>query len=181
MGLLTSIVIYCNNNSWALHEYKGRELQELVTISCMVRGEHNKHPGNTTELSGIAAEAAELSGWMDGACCFPYCSLFVLSYSGLSLLSLQSLRRLGTETVGGFCGCTFLFRTRSTHAFLLRTKYWGFFCLLWFFPIWDSVYSLTARGPSTKFLTPWKDSLLEQLLYLYPRIGLVSSTESTSE
>ena len=56
MGLPTSIVINCNDNSWDLHEYKGRELQELVTMSCEIRGENNKHPGNTTEFSGLAAE-----------------------------------------------------------------------------------------------------------------------------
>ena len=60
MGLLTSIVIYYYDNSWDLHEYKGRELQELVTMSYEIRGEYNKHPGNTTEFSGVAAEAAEL-------------------------------------------------------------------------------------------------------------------------
>ena len=56
MGLPTSIVIYCYDFSWNLHEYKGRELQELVTMSCEIRGENNKHPGNTTEFSGLAAE-----------------------------------------------------------------------------------------------------------------------------
>ena len=134
------------------------------------------------EFSGVAAEAAELSGWMDGACYFCNCSSFVLSYSGLGLLSLQSLWGPSTETVGGFCGCgTFLFRTQSTHSSLLRTKYWWFFCFLWSFQIQDSVYSLTARGPSTKFLTLLKDFLLKQLLYLYPRTALVDTTESTSE
>ena len=60
MGLPTSIVIYCYAISWNLHEYKGRELQEFVTMSCEIRGEYNKHPGNTTEFSGVAAVAAEL-------------------------------------------------------------------------------------------------------------------------
>ena len=90
MGLPTSIVIYCNDNSCHLHEYKGRGLQELVTMSCKIRGEYNKHPGNDNEFSGVAAEAAEL--------CVLVASLTVPV-------------------------CTFLFRTRSTHTSLLRTKY----------------------------------------------------------
>ena len=151
--------------------------QYLVTI----RSECNRHPRNTTGFSGVAAEAVELSGWTDGDCCFFYSSLFVLSYSGLGQLSLKSLRGPSTETVGDFCGCTFLFRTQSTHASLLRTKYWGFSWLLQYFLIQDSVYSLTVWGPSTKFITPWRDSFLNQLLYLCPRIALVYTTDSTPE
>ena len=51
--------------------------------------------------------------------------------------------------------------------------YSHFFSLLRYFLIQDSVYSLFSQGPSTKFLTPWKDSFLEQLLYLLPRIALM--------
>ena len=76
---------------------------------------------------------------------------FVLTYSGLGLLS-------------------------ST---VLRTKYWNFFFLLWYFPILDSVYSL--RGPSTKFLTPWEDAFLEQLLHLLPGVACIHLTEGTRE
>ena len=70
--------------------------QYLVTV----RSEYNRHPGNTTGFSWVAAEAFELSRWTDGDCCFFYISLFVLSYSGLGLLSLQSLRGQSIETVG---------------------------------------------------------------------------------
>ena len=35
-------------------------LQELVIKSGEIRVEYNKHPGNTTEFSRVAAEAAEL-------------------------------------------------------------------------------------------------------------------------
>ena len=33
---------------------------------------------------------------------------------------------------------------------LLSTKYWKLFFLHWYFPIWELVYSLSIRGPSTK-------------------------------
>ena len=84
------MLFYYYDFSRSLHEYKGRELQELVQMSGGIRGEYNRHPGNTTENSGVAAEAAELKGgWV--ALVASLQLLFVLSYSGLSLLSLQSL------------------------------------------------------------------------------------------
>ena len=97
----------------------------------------------------------------------------MLSYSGLGLLSFHSLWGPSTETVVGFKCCTFLFRTRSTLPSSLRTKYWRFFYLGWYFPIRDSVYSLSIRGPSAKFLTPWKDTVLDQLPYLLPGVVCV--------
>ena len=64
--------------------------------------------------------------------------------------------------------CTFLFRIRS-----LRTKYWSSFFLCRYFPIRDSVCSLSFSGPSTKFLTPWEDTVLDKLPYLPPSVVCV--------
>ena len=86
--------------------------QFLVTT----RDEYNRHPGNTNEFSGAAAEAAELSGWMGGASCFSCCSLFVLSYSGLGLLTLLFWGP-STEDSSVCCG-TFRFGTQSTLSLL---------------------------------------------------------------
>ena len=70
-----------------------------------------------------------------------------------------------------------MFRTWSTLPSSLRTKYWRFFFLCWYFPIRDLVYSLSVQGPSTKFLTPWKDTVLDQLPYLLPNVVCVYLTK----
>ena len=97
----------------------------------------------------------------------------VLSYSGLGLLPLYSLWGPSTETVIRFWVCTFLFRTWSMLPSSLGTKYWSFFFLGWYFPIWDLVCSHSVRGPSTKFLTLWEDTVLDKLSYLLPSIACV--------
>ena len=74
------------------------------------------------------------------------------SYSGLGLLTSYEDQAL--KLLWGLKCCTFLFRTRSTLPSSLRTKYWRLFFLHWYFPIRDSVYSLSIRGPSTKSPTP---------------------------
>ena len=117
--------------------------------------------------------------WEERGCCWncwacPVSVVCVLSYSGLGL---DSLWGPSTDTVVEFRVCTFLFRTRSMLPSSLRTKYWRFFFLCRYFPIRDSVYSHSVRGPSTKFLTPWEDTTLDELLYLPPSIARVHLTE----
>ena len=118
--------------------------------------------------AGLLLKLLSLSSFL-GVC--------VLSYSGLGLLSLYSLWGPSTETVVGFWVCTFLFRTRSTLPSSLRTKYWSFFFLGRYFPIQDSVCSHSVRGPSTKFLTLWKDGVLDKLPYLLPSVACVHLTK----
>ena len=120
--------------------------------------------------------------WEERGCCWncwacPVSLVCVLSYSGLALLSLHSLWGPSTETVVGFRVCTFLFRTRSTLPSSLRTTYWSFFFLDRYFPIRDSVYSLSVRGPSTKFLAPWEDTILDKLPYLLSSVACVYLTK----
>ena len=94
-----------------------------------------------------------------------------------STLSLHSLWGPSTETGVWFRVCTFLFRTQSTLPSSLRTKYWSLFFLDRYFPIQDSVYSLFVRGPSTKFLTPREDTVLEELPYLPPSVVCIRLTK----
>ena len=65
-------------------------------------GEYNRHTGNTTENSGVAAEAAELRDWMvlvafHSSCwCFPIQGLV---YSLFSLFEDQVLKLSGVSSV----------------------------------------------------------------------------------
>ena len=135
MDLPNSIVILLLWNlkwfTWIQGRKSYKRWQESVTVSCGFSTEYNKHTGNTTEISRVAAEAVELSIGMErGSSLFLLQFLFVLSYSGLSLLSLQSLQGPNTETDLGtlwlyfpvqpstedssICWGTFLFGTQST-------------------------------------------------------------------
>ena len=129
----------------------------MVTL---VDEEYNKHPGNTTEASGVAAEAAEwccCKGNTVPNTCFP------IQDSVCSLSSEdQALKLLGSS-----CSCTFLFGTQSS-PMLPHLEDQVLNVPLRYFLIRDSVYSLFTRGPSTKFLTLWEDSLLEHISYLLP-------------
>ena len=118
--------------------------------------------------AGLLLKLLSLSNFL-GVC--------VLSYSGLGLLPLYSLWGPSTETVVGFWVCTFLFRTQSTLPSSLRTKYWSFFFLGWYFPIRDSVCSHSIWGPSTKFLTPWEDTALGKLSDLLPSVACIHLTK----
>ena len=84
--------------------FQEKELQELDTISCEIYDEYNKHSGNTTKSSGVAAEAAELQGCVDGACSSSYssCLCFPIQDSVYSLFSLfedQALKLVGVPMV----------------------------------------------------------------------------------
>ena len=70
MGLPNSVVIYCHDNSWNLHEYKGRELQELVIMS--FRG---------TKIVLVASLTV------------PVCSFLFRAQSTLSSVSLRTKHR----------------------------------------------------------------------------------------
>ena len=83
VGLPTSIVI--------LLLQQGRELQELVTIYCEIKGEYNKHPGNTTELSGVAAHLlSSKGGWV--ALVASLTPVYAFLFRAQSTLSSVSLR-----------------------------------------------------------------------------------------
>ena len=57
-------------------------LQELVQVSRGINGDYNRHTGNTTENSGVAAEAAELGA--------QYCLLLFTVPFGAFLFRAQS-------------------------------------------------------------------------------------------
>ena len=84
VGLPTSIVI--------LLLQQGRELQELVTVYCEIKGEYNKHPGNTTELSGVAAHLLSSKGGWVALVASLTVPIYAFLFRALSTLSSVSLR-----------------------------------------------------------------------------------------
>ena len=98
MGLLTSIAILLLFTSHEVYKYVMntgyKSWYKYFMGSTMTTTNTLEIPLRTV---GVAAETAELMGCR-GASCFSQ-FLLVLSYSGLSLLSLQSLQRPSTETV----------------------------------------------------------------------------------